>query len=473
MTDVAINFAAPPTVADFMASNAFVRLIVGPVGSGKSSGCITEILRRAAEQAPGPDGIRRSRWLVVRNTYGQLRDTTRKTFEQWVPRELGEWNEQKFSFTMRFNDIEAEVLFRALDRPEDKKKLLSLEVTGAYINEARELPQDVFDVLQSRVGRYPSKLQGGASWWGIWMDTNPMHTGHWLYSLMKTDKRPRRFELFEQPDGLSPDAENVENLPLDYYVNLCDGKDAEWVDEYVRSLYPKRDKGSIYGDLLADLERLGFMREFEHPSDGVFISYDLGISDATAQWYWRVNGVGGVDVVDHYEASGKPISHFFDEAEKRSAQHGYEYRLHWLPHDARARTLTTGASVVDSFIAKYGSDKLGMTPELSLEDGLQAARWLLEKPCRFHPRAKDGLRALRSYRYAWDDDRLIFSRKPVHDWASHSADAFRYVACAVKTSGFLVKPEEVPAPPKIRNIHEFTLDDAYALSKGGTRRERI
>jgi hypothetical protein len=106
----------------------------------------------------------------------------------------------------------ARCLFRALDRPEDKKKLLSLEVTGAYINEAREMPKEVFDVLQQRVGRYPSKMQGGPSWFGIWMDTNPWHTGHWGYKLFSVTK-PEGHVLFEQPGGMDEDAENVENLP--------------------------------------------------------------------------------------------------------------------------------------------------------------------------------------------------------------------------------------------------------------------
>jgi hypothetical protein len=79
------------------------------------------------EQRPGPDGIRRTRWVVIRNTYPELRDTTRRRSSSGCRPDLGQWNEQKFSFTMRFKDVEAEVLFRALDRPEDKKKLLSLE----------------------------------------------------------------------------------------------------------------------------------------------------------------------------------------------------------------------------------------------------------------------------------------------------------------------------------------------------------
>ena len=129
-----VTYTAPATLSRFLDSDAFVRCVIGPVGSGKSSVSVMEILIRAAAQAKGPDGKRRTRFAVIRNTYSQLRDTTRKTFEEWIPSELGTWNEQSFSFTIQKGDIDCEVLFRALDRPEDVKKLLSLELTGAYIN---------------------------------------------------------------------------------------------------------------------------------------------------------------------------------------------------------------------------------------------------------------------------------------------------------------------------------------------------
>jgi hypothetical protein len=468
----AVHYTAPPTVSRLMDSDAFFRGIVGPVGSGKSSGCILELLQRAATQRPGPDGVRRTRWAIIRNTYRELRDTTRKTFEEWIrPGELGEWKEADFTFALRFNDVEADVLFRALDRPEDVKKLLSLELTGAYVNEFREIRKTILDVLQSRVGRYPSRANGGPTWFGIWGDTNPMHVGHELYNLLKREK-PEGYALFEQPSGLSPQAENVHNLPAGYYERLCHGKDEEWVDEYVRGKYPKRDRGSIFGDLLGALEERGGMRPFQHPMDGVFVSFDLGISDATAMWFWRLNGAGAVDVVDYYEATGKPISHFFDELDRRRETLGFEYTRFWLPHDARARTLVTGASVLDRFLETYPG-MAAITPQLSLEDGLQAARWLLEKPCRFHPRAASGVEALRAYRYEFDEDRKVFSRKPLHDFSSHGADAWRYVACAVKMADLATRRPVAPEKPVVRDVNSFTLEELYEARGAQQKRSRV
>jgi len=467
---LSVDYNPPPTLDAFLCSNAFVRCCVGPVGSGKSSACVVEILRRAMEQTPGPDKIRRSRFVVIRNTYGQLRDTTRKTFEQWIPERLGKWHEQEFLFEMRFRDVHCEVLFRALDRPEDIRKLLSLELTGAYINEAREIPKHVFDVLQTRIGRYPSKNQGGPKWFGIWLDTNPWHTGHWGYKTF-TVQKPAGYEIFEQPDGLTSEAENKENLPPGYYERLRAGKDQEWIDCYVRGKYPSSQVGSIYGALLGELGKRGGILDFDFPLDGVFTNWDLGLSDSTAIWFWRINKHLMPDVIDFYEAHGEKLSHFFDVIDRR----GYSYSKHWLPHDARARTLQTGVSVQEQFAQRYGQSAIAIGPELSLLDGIAAARWLLEQKIRFHKtNCAQGLEALKSYRYEWDEDSQVFSRRPVHDWASHTADAFRYMACVVKATELLSRKESEPKEKGIRRLHyDFTLDELWEAHEAEAARKRI
>jgi hypothetical protein len=234
------EWVLPRTVAAFMQSDAFVRLIIGPIGSGKSSGCVGEIVRRAAEQRPSGDGIRRTRFAVVRNTYGELRDTTRKTIEQWLEEtgwsEVSTWHEAENTLTIATDDLHCEVLLRALDRPQDVRKLLSLELTGAWLNEAKEIPRAVFDMIQGRVGRYPSKFQGGPTWFGVWADTNPPDTDHYLYKIFE-EERPEGFALFRQPSGLALNAENVENLPQGYYKRLSSGKSADWVKIYVGAEY--------------------------------------------------------------------------------------------------------------------------------------------------------------------------------------------------------------------------------------------
>jgi len=200
-----VVYVATHTGAKFHKSESFVRAIIGPIGSGKSVACCWEIFRKACAQKAHTDGIRRSRWVVT------------------MPLEDG-------------TIVQYEVLFRALDKPDDIKKLLSLELTGGFLNECREIPKQVLDMLIGRVGRYPSPMQGGASWWGVIMDTNPPDSDHWFHKLFEEDL-PEDFAVFHQPSGVSPEAENVEHLPAKYYERMSHGKDPEWIKVYVHGEY--------------------------------------------------------------------------------------------------------------------------------------------------------------------------------------------------------------------------------------------
>ena len=248
----------------FMKDSTFFRGIRGPVGSGKSVGCCIEVFRRSLEQKKGPDGIRKSRWAIIRNTNPQLRTTTIKTWLDWFP----ETNWGKFTWSVPYThhikkgDIDLEVIFLALDRPEDVKKLLSLELTGIWINEAREIPKSIIDACTMRVGRFPSMKDGGPSWTGVIADTNAPEEDHW-WPIMSGEVpipdhipreqakmlvKPDNWEFFTQPSGMvevkgedgdiqdykpNDKAENRRHMMESYYPNLIRGKTKSWIDVYV------------------------------------------------------------------------------------------------------------------------------------------------------------------------------------------------------------------------------------------------
>lgn len=224
-----LDYVPPPTVAAFLRDKTEVKVILGPVGSGKSSGCILHALKNAMEQAPDRDGIRRSRHVVVRNTMPQLKLTTIKSFLDWIPHGvLGKWISSDKTYYMRFNDVEAEVIFLALDDKDDVAKLLSLETTTAWFNEFREIDQDIFEGMTKRIGRYPSKKGGpGPTYKCIIADSNMPAVDTWLYNMAER-LIDNNWAVFKQPGGRDPLAENVENLPPGYYdpTGLS--------DEYVR-----------------------------------------------------------------------------------------------------------------------------------------------------------------------------------------------------------------------------------------------
>lgn len=248
--NIQIDYTASPTLARFHASEAFIRGIRGPIGSGKSVGCCIEIFARAARQRPDKHGIRRSRWAIVRNTYPELKSTTIKTWQDWFPEAICPIvYDAPIRATLRVRDIHLEIIFLALDRPKDVKKLLSLELTGVWINEAREVPKSVLDAAAGRVGRYPSKRDGGASWSGVIMDTNPPDDSHWWYKAAE-EERPHNWAFWAQPPALirrgktsiydpNPAAENIENheLGYDYWLRQLPGKSDEWIKVYVLGQY--------------------------------------------------------------------------------------------------------------------------------------------------------------------------------------------------------------------------------------------
>ena len=230
-----------PTLGRFLGCDGFVRAAEGPVGSGKSSVCCIELLRRSEQSPVCLDGIRHSRWVVIRNTYPQLRDTTIPTFRQWVRPEMGIWKDSEKKFTLKHDNVESEILFRALDTPEDVANLLSLELTGGYINEAKEVPHAVLKMLTTRVRRFPAKRElpdGVEAWSGIWMDTNPPDVDHWFYKVFE-EERPEGYHLFHQPSGLAPNAENLAHLPKNYYQEIvkANASDPEFVKVFVESNY--------------------------------------------------------------------------------------------------------------------------------------------------------------------------------------------------------------------------------------------
>jgi hypothetical protein len=247
---------AGPVIAAFHASSAHVRAIRGPVGSGKTTACCAELIRRAREQAAAPDGVRRSRFAIIRNTQPQLESTTLRTFQELIPAQYCKVSmTAPITVRMQFGDLDAEFMFMALDNDQDVRKLLSLELTGAFVNEAREVPVAVIDQLTARVGRFPSARQGGCSWSGIAMDSNAPDVESWWYRFAE-ETRPSGWQFFSQPSGLAANAENLHNLnqtaeslkltPTDparlsrgrqYYERLIAGKSVDWVRVYVEGSY--------------------------------------------------------------------------------------------------------------------------------------------------------------------------------------------------------------------------------------------
>lgn len=203
--------------------------------------------RSCEQEAYG--GVRRVRGAAVRATYPELKSTTIKTFCEWLPFLQMRWDAPiSARGRLQLGDgtiLDLEVMFIALDRPEETGKLRSLELTWAFMNEASEQALEVFEMLTQRVRRYPPMKYGGPTWTGVFMDTNAPDTDHWYYKLAEVDT-PRGYEFFKQPPGMlqdgegwkvNPLGENLQNLAPGYYDAMAQGKRREWVKVFLGNEY--------------------------------------------------------------------------------------------------------------------------------------------------------------------------------------------------------------------------------------------
>lgn len=261
LEDVQIDYDASPTVARFMSSAAFGRLIAGPVGSGKTLACIMEVLRRSIEQRASADGYRYTRWAIIRQTLKQLRETVLKDILSAL-RGIVSYKVTDHTIYVSFGDVRSEWLLIPLDNIEDQRRLLSSQLTGAWINEGIEIDLSLIDPISGRCGRFPGPKLGGCSWKGVIVDTNfPEEGGEW-YQFME-ESTPSDWMMYYQPGGLTAEAENLNwlnqtpdtlALPFGdpervaqgrkYYEKLAGGALGQnWVKRYVHALFGEDPSG--------------------------------------------------------------------------------------------------------------------------------------------------------------------------------------------------------------------------------------
>lgn len=256
-----VVFNPPETMRRFMLSDAFGRIAAGPVGSGKTTSCLMEMLRRSSAQTPGKDGIRHTRHAIVRQTLKQLKDTVLKDCQSWLGG-WGEWKVSEGTFHLRFGDVQSEWIFIPLENSEDQARLLSMQLTGAWLSECIEMDISVIAPISGRLGRYPSGELGVPTWHGMIADTNmPTEMSPWHQFM---ENLPPDWQKFVQPSGLSPNAENLNyllqndktiQLPIDhpdrvaqgrkYYERFVEmyGEDSDWVRRYVKAEYGNDPSG--------------------------------------------------------------------------------------------------------------------------------------------------------------------------------------------------------------------------------------
>ncbi len=287
----------------FHESDARFRCLIGPLGSGKTTGTIVE-LHNMMQTHKAVDGVRKSRWAVLRNTFPDLLSTTIRDWLEITPEEIGKFQrnptiEHHLDYHLPDGtQVKADVLFLAQDKPDDVKKLRGLQLTGAWCNEAKEIPKSAFDMLDSRIGRYPRRAEWGTYRAGIVADTNAPDADHWL-GQFALDETPSTWEFFIQPaaatkrDGRwlpNPLADNVNNLPEGYYHNLIQGKKEDRILSNVANEFIEVIDGRpVHPDFQRHIHVT--QEPFDpSPSTPIFIGMDFGRTPAAVFIQRQLNG---------------------------------------------------------------------------------------------------------------------------------------------------------------------------------------
>ena len=258
-----------PVLREFLADRSHVSIIRGPIGSGTSSACVLRIYMHAMEQRLNPEtGKRHSRWVILRDSYPNLRNTTIKTWLDWFPEDkFGRffWD-RPYRHEIRIGDIELDVVFFSALEEGDIQKFRSMEYTGVWFNELEYMSHLIFQEAESRTGRYPSVSRGGSNWDGVLADMNAPDETHWLMKVTgevqpeEADEDedefikpglPHNWKYFVQPPAVlevrdqsgrnvvgyrnNPEAENVKWLKPGFYDEKCQGKTKAWIDSRLRN----------------------------------------------------------------------------------------------------------------------------------------------------------------------------------------------------------------------------------------------
>lgn len=299
-----INYRVSPTFMKIHRDTNRMKFVMGPVGSGKSSGMVFDLLFNAMKQRPDENGIRHSRYAVIRATYPQLRSSTIKTFIEWFKDKIRMVYSTPITGRIKYDlddgtSIDMELMFIAIEDEQAAERLRSWEFTGAWVNEAHEVPEYLMTILMQRTDRFPALRSGGAVDPQIILDYNAVSTDHWLYKWAE-ELKPEGCSFYKQPPAVievkpgeykvNPQAENLENLPAEYYPNIVAVSSRESIVTDIMNQYGERKSGKpVYKDF-DDLEHT--MKESIRPPHGihVLIGIDQGLSPAAAFTFIDLDG---------------------------------------------------------------------------------------------------------------------------------------------------------------------------------------
>lgn len=393
--------------------------------------------------------------MCIREVQNSIRDSVKQLLIDKIA---------KFGLESQFTVLETEirgpygsmVIFRGMQsyNADNIKSLEGYDI--AWVEEAQTLSQISLDLLRPTLRREGSEL---------WFSWNPRY---------KTDPVDKFFRKNPPPDAVC--------VAINWRDNL-------WFPEVLRkemehdfSVDPDKAEhiwnggyGSSQGAILARwvnrAEREGRLATPVYDPDGskIIVSSDIGFRDTSGWWYWQAS-IGGYTLLKYEGESGLDADDWIPRIQETILGLGARGAGKiWLPQDAKAKTFQSKHTSVEKFLAAFGADVVAIVPPSKKSDQISAAREVINR-CVFHKDlCEDGLDGLRAWEYEWNDDNSVFSKEPVHNWASHPSDAFAY-GCQVMQ--MLDPPPPPPEPMRGLRVgnNQVTLDEMWALVKAKTKR---
>lgn len=412
----------PPKLVSVFTGEADVRGAYGGRGSAKTrSFAKMTAVRAYMWDRAGREGI----ILCGRQFMNSLDDSSMEEVKAAIRSET--WLHEHFDIGEKYIRTHSRRIaykFAGLDRSLDSIKSKS-RILLCWVDEAEPVTEEAWVKLIPTLREEDSEL------WVTWNPESKRSPTHKRFRDGRPDPRVKIVEINWRDNPWFPSVlERTRQRDLtdrpERYDHIWEGDFAQVFEGayYVKEMLAAREQGRICSVPVV-------------PGVPVHTAWDLGIGDSTAIWFFQMVG-SEVRVVDFYENSGHGLPHY---AEMLAAK-GYEYGDDWVPHDAKVRELGTGRTRVETLISLGRKPRL--IPAHNLMDGINAVRETLPH-CWFDEKRTDyGLDALRQYRSEFNEDAAVFSDKPLHDWTSHAADAFRYLAMAWRE--VVAKP---PAPPPL------------------------
>lgn len=427
-----VQIEVPPKLLPIFVGDADVRGAFGGRGSGKTRtfAKMTAVRAYMWDKA-GREGI----ILCGRQFMNSLDDSSMEEVKAAIRSEP--WLHQHFDIGEKYIRTQSGRVaykFAGLDRSLDSIKSKS-RILLCWVDEAEPVTEEAWIKLIPTLREEDSEL------WVTWNPESKRSSTHKRFREGKPDQRIKVTEINWRDNPWFPAVlertrqRDMADRP-DHYAHVWEGDFAEVFAGayYVRELLDAKEKGRI-------------AKVAVHPDLPVHTAWDLGVGDSTAIWFFQVAG-NEIRIVDFYENHGHGLPHYADVLKAK----GYRYGDDWVPHDAKVRELGTGRTRVETLQGLERKPRL--VPDHKLMDGINAVRATLPF-CWFDAeRVEYGLDALRQYRSEFDEKAAVFDDRPLHDWSSHAADAFRYLAMAWKEM-----KAETPKPFENKSEVIFTADE--------------